>query len=140
MYPRKGANLGGRYCRLAKTYVKPKPRRMIEFIWGGDEPSFGLTLMPDGTTLQYPISYPHLNPELRQGDAVLQPDPPPKPEPPPVRKRERGIHVGDPVLYHHLTKFEKLKTDPPLWETWSERAPIREGPPMIDNQGYCHSR
>jgi hypothetical protein len=138
MYPRRGFNLGGRYRTLSKIYVKPEPPRFLELIWGGDEPSFGLTFMPDGTTLQYPISYPHLNPDRQQGDAVLQPDPPP--EPPPVRKRERQTFSGDPVLYHHLTKFEKLITDPPLWETWSQSAPIREGPPMIDNQGYLHSR
>lgn len=117
MYPRKGANLGGRFCRLAKIYVKPEPPRMIELIWGGEEPSFGLTLMPDGTTLDYPISYPHLNPDLLPGDAVLQPDPPPEPEPRPARQYEPPRPAGDPVLYHHLTKFETLNPHPPPWET-----------------------
>lgn len=138
MLPSKGYNLSGRFSRLSKTYVKPKPKRMIEYIWGGDEPSFGITFMPDGSQLNYPISYPHLNPALRDAPEGTDPESL-VPEVPPAPTREYRKPVGDPVLYHHLSKFEALRTDPPVWETWSERAAAREGPPMIDSRGYYHS-
>ena len=42
---------------------------------------------------------------------------------------------SDPVLYDHLTKFDKgPPLDPPLWETWSERDPIAEKPPLPDRR------
>ncbi len=134
----RGHNLLGRVNRLARTFVIPEPPPVVELIFGGEEePSFGLTLYPDGTRLNYPASYPHLNPALRDEVAPEEPQPeePPAPEPKPKRTPPRPP-VGDPVLYHHLTKFERLKTDPPLWETWSKTALVREGPPMIDNRGY----
>lgn len=51
-----------------------------------------------------------------------------------TRRDYQPAQPSDPVLYDHLTKFDKgPPLDPPLWETWSQQPPIREGPPLPDN-------
>lgn len=41
---------------------------------------------------------------------------------------------SDPLLYDHLTKFDKgPPLNPSLWETGSPKPPIREGPRLRDN-------
>jgi len=132
MVPHRGHNLPGRFARLAKVYRKPEPPEMLELVWGDiDDPSFGVTIMPDGDSLPYPISFPHLDParraERQQAGDDPEPDPTEAPSPAPAPPR-RAAPQGDPVLYHHLSKFEALRPTPPPWETYELYPPDRPRP------------